>query len=107
MKIGVIDLFCGIGGLSYGFHKRGFRMLAGVDSDESCKYAFEANIKAPFIAKSVSSAIFDLQWTASEKGQGRRSLGFAARVFKARISCQTGRYLYGERSSFEIAPDIR
>jgi DNA (cytosine-5)-methyltransferase 1 len=54
MKIGVIDLFCGIGGLSYGFHKRGFRMLAGVDSDESCKYAFEANIKAPFIAKSVS-----------------------------------------------------
>lgn len=50
----VIDLFCGIGGLSYGFVKEGFDVVAGVDTDESCKYAFETNNKAEFISKSVT-----------------------------------------------------
>lgn len=30
-KINVLDLFCGCGGMSWGLHKKGFRILAGID----------------------------------------------------------------------------
>lgn len=53
MRIGVVDLFCGIGGLSYGFKAEGFNILAGVDVDESCRYAFEANIRAKFLSTDI------------------------------------------------------
>ncbi|MCI5127605.1 MAG: DNA (cytosine-5-)-methyltransferase [Candidatus Electrothrix sp. AUS3] len=52
-KIIAVDLFCGIGGLSYGLRKSGIEVRAGFDSDESCKYAFEANGKKVFICKDV------------------------------------------------------
>lgn len=48
-----IDLFCGIGGLSYGLKQAGIDVVAGVDLDESCRYAYEKN-NAAFINKSVS-----------------------------------------------------
>ena len=54
MKISVVDLFCGIGGLSYGFRSEGFDVLAGIDSDASCQYAYEANVKAKFIAADIN-----------------------------------------------------
>ena len=50
----VVDLFCGIGGLSFGFLKEGFDIVAGIDTDISCKYAFEKNNKAPFIDWDIS-----------------------------------------------------
>ena len=49
----VVELFCGIGGLSHGFHKEGFRVAAGIDSDPSCKYAFETNNESTFIDKPI------------------------------------------------------
>lgn len=49
----VVDVFCGIGGLSHGFYKEGFKVVAGIDVDPSCKYAFEANNGARFIEKSI------------------------------------------------------
>ena len=49
----VIDLFCGVGGLTHGFYKEGFEVIAGIDSDESCKYAFEKNNKCRFINKPI------------------------------------------------------
>jgi DNA (cytosine-5)-methyltransferase 1 len=48
MQISAIDIFCGIGGLSYGFKQEGIEVAAGFDSDRSCKYAFETNIEADF-----------------------------------------------------------
>src|SRR3989344_4708344 len=45
----VIDLFCGIGGLSHGFVRSGFNVVAGVDNDSACKYGFEQNNKAQFV----------------------------------------------------------
>lgn len=48
-----VDLFCGIGGLSYGLKQAGIEVVAGIDIDESCRYAYEVN-NAPFIHKSVS-----------------------------------------------------
>ena len=39
----VIDLFCGVGGLTHGLVNQGFNVVAGIDIDKSCKYAFEHN----------------------------------------------------------------
>lgn len=54
MKAEVVDLFCGIGGLSAGFKTEGFTVLAGVDVDGSCRYAYEKNIGSTFLMKSVA-----------------------------------------------------
>ena len=51
----VIDLFCGIGGLSYGLFKEGFNIKAGIDINESCKFAFEKNCKSEFISEDIST----------------------------------------------------
>ena len=51
----VVDLFCGVGGLSHGFRREGFEIAAGVDDDENCRYAFEYNNEAPFIRHDVAS----------------------------------------------------
>jgi DNA (cytosine-5)-methyltransferase 1 len=50
----VIDVFCGVGGLTHGFVKEGFRVVAGFDSDESCRYAYEKNNATRFIRKDVA-----------------------------------------------------
>lgn len=50
----VIDLFCGVGGLSHGFVLEGMNVTAGIDLDESCKFAYEANNGATFLCKDVS-----------------------------------------------------
>lgn len=49
MPVSVIDLFCGIGGLTHGLQLAGLNVTAGVDLDESCQYAFEANNNAIFV----------------------------------------------------------
>lgn len=48
-----VDLFCGVGGLTYGLNKSGIKVVAGVDVDEKCKFAFEENNGALFIHKSI------------------------------------------------------
>lgn len=50
---GVVDLFCGIGGLSYGFVSEGFEIIAGIDNDLSCKHSFESNNDSAFILKNI------------------------------------------------------
>lgn len=54
MRISAIDLFCGIGGLSYGLKKSGISIVAGVDLDNSCKYAFEENVAAEFLSMDIA-----------------------------------------------------
>lgn len=39
----VIDLFCGCGGLSYGFESAGFNVLLGIDNDAKALEVFEMN----------------------------------------------------------------
>ena len=48
-----VDIFCGVGGLTYGLNKSGINVIAGVDIDEKCKFAFEENNGAMFIHKSI------------------------------------------------------
>ncbi|MGS2741054.1 DNA cytosine methyltransferase [Sinomicrobium sp. M5D2P17] len=54
LKISGVDLFCGVGGLTHGLIKSGIKIRAGIDFDESCKYAYEANNRAKFIGKDIS-----------------------------------------------------
>ncbi len=52
-KIKVIDLFCGIGGLSHGLIKEGLDVVAGIDNDDTCKFGYEYNNKARFINEDI------------------------------------------------------
>lgn len=53
--IKVIDLFCGIGGLSHGFVMEDFNVVAGFDIEKSCKYAYEENNNAKFVQCDLST----------------------------------------------------
>ncbi|MFC1713812.1 DNA cytosine methyltransferase [Candidatus Poribacteria bacterium] len=59
-----IDLFCGVGGLTHGLVEEGIRVIAGMDLDIACKYAYEKNNHAKFIHKDIeemtSAEIIDL-----------------------------------------------
>jgi len=54
-KCSVVDLFCGVGGLTHGFVKEGFHVVAGIDIDKTCKYAYEKNNAAKFIEKDIEN----------------------------------------------------
>lgn len=53
-RTAVVDVFCGIGGLTHGFVKERFKVVAGIDVDDSCRYAFEKNNGAKFIKKDIA-----------------------------------------------------
>ena len=50
----VVDLFCGAGALSHGFLQEGFLIACGYDIDESCRFPFEENNRAPFVRRDVA-----------------------------------------------------
>lgn len=50
----VVDIFCGAGGLTHGFVRQGFNVVAGIDNDLACKYPYEQNNDTKFIHQSVS-----------------------------------------------------
>lgn len=58
-KIKVIDLFCGIGGLTHGLIKEGLDVVAGIDNDSSCKFGYEYNNKTKFIDKDILKVTAD------------------------------------------------
>lgn len=57
--IEVVDLFCGIGGLSYGMKSAGFKIIAGYDLDWTCQYAYETNTGGKFFYKDVKEVTGD------------------------------------------------
>jgi DNA (cytosine-5)-methyltransferase 1 len=50
---GVVDLFCGVGGLTCGLEKAGLDVVAGYDLDGNCEYPYTHNNKAKFYKKNV------------------------------------------------------
>lgn len=50
----VVDLFCGIGGLTRGFLDEGFKVVAGIDFDSTCKYSYEHNNKTTFLHRDIN-----------------------------------------------------
>ncbi|MCQ2794176.1 MAG: DNA cytosine methyltransferase [Bacilli bacterium] len=53
MDIEVVDLFCGVGGLTCGLKRSGLKVIAGFDNDATCKYAYEHNNKTQFVNKNI------------------------------------------------------
>ncbi|GAA0261772.1 DNA cytosine methyltransferase [Halobacterium noricense] len=43
-----VDLFCGVGGLTHGLETAGIPVAVGVDRDDECEHAYEANNEARF-----------------------------------------------------------
>jgi DNA (cytosine-5)-methyltransferase 1 len=54
-SVEAIDLFCGSGGLTHGLIQAGVDVLAGLDSDSTCEYAYEANNSAKFISADIAA----------------------------------------------------
>jgi DNA (cytosine-5)-methyltransferase 1 len=52
-KIYAIDLFCGAGGLTHGLVQAGINVIAGIDLDPECKWAYEHNNKAKYINSDI------------------------------------------------------
>lgn len=53
VSISAVDLFCGVGGLTRGLQDAGIDVIAGIDVDPTCKYAYEGNTDAYFIHKDI------------------------------------------------------
>lgn len=89
-KIEVVDLFSGVGGLTYGLKKAGLSVLAGVDNDESCAYAYEKNNSAKFICADISTFDFKKIKKMYSKGSIKVLVGcapcqpFSSHAFKLR-----------------------
>lgn len=54
--IRAVDLFCGVGGLTHGLRRGGIEVVAGVDFDGSCRFAYESNNSpSRFIQRDVNA----------------------------------------------------
>ncbi|MGI9306610.1 MAG: DNA cytosine methyltransferase [Gammaproteobacteria bacterium] len=84
--IGAVDFFCGAGGLTCGLLKArvknaGISVVAGIDSDEKCRFPYEENNKG---AKFIHKKIEDVR--AGEVG--KLVGGFKWKVFVGCAPCQ-------------------
>ena len=60
LKIEAIDMFCGIGGLTYGIQETNdINVIAGLDNDVSCQNPYEKNNDAIFINADISDYDFN------------------------------------------------
>lgn len=55
MPYAAIDLFCGVGGLTKGLEQAGINVIAGIDFEPSCQYAYEENNNARFIQRDITT----------------------------------------------------
>lgn len=53
-SISAVDLFCGVGGLTYGLSNAGIDVKLGVDLDPVCRFPLEENNKTKFLQADVS-----------------------------------------------------
>ena len=59
MKVNAVDLFCGLGGLTYGLEKTGINVVAGIDIESTCQFPYEANTNARFLKKDIKDVTAD------------------------------------------------
>lgn len=71
IMINVLDLFCGCGGLSYGFESAGYNIVLGIDNDKKALETFELNHKG---AKSICGDITVLHKQDIDKATGNKTI---------------------------------
>lgn len=70
-SIRAVDVFCGIGGLTYGLRSAGLDVVLGLDSDKSCQYAYETNNDG---AVFLEADVRDVQFTDLESHYGESEI---------------------------------
>lgn len=53
MSVQVVDLFCGVGGLTRGLLESGLKVVGGFDIDGTCKYTYETNNNIQFHQENI------------------------------------------------------
>ena len=53
MPVQVVDLFCGVGGLTCGLKKAGLNVVAGFDNDKTCEFTYSTNNQASFHCRNI------------------------------------------------------
>lgn len=53
MPVQIVDLFCGIGGLTRGLLNAGLNVIAGYDIDQTCQYTYEHNNQVVYKIKNI------------------------------------------------------
>jgi len=53
MHVSAVDLFCGSGGLTNGLEQAGISVEAGFDVDSDCRFPYEENNDATFLARDI------------------------------------------------------
>ncbi|MFP5528369.1 DNA cytosine methyltransferase [Peptococcus simiae] len=54
MNTEIIDLFCGAGGLTHGLEQAGLNVILGIDNEETCRFAYEANNSSIFLNSDIT-----------------------------------------------------
>jgi DNA (cytosine-5)-methyltransferase 1 len=69
MQVSVVDLFCGVGGLTKGLELADLNVVAGIDINESCRFAYETNNHSRFILGDITNIdIKDIERLYPEDG---------------------------------------
>lgn len=58
LNVQAFDMFCSIGGLTYGLQIAGIQVNAGLDLDSSCRYAYEKNCNADFLDSDIKDITY-------------------------------------------------
>ena len=96
----VVDLFCGVGGLTRGLEDSGINVVAGLDSDADCEYAYSVNNDARFVHANLLE-------TSSDEIESMWSAG-AVRVLVGCAPCQPySKYSRGTSKEDPSAPVLR
>lgn len=53
MPIEIVDLFCGVGGLTCGLKQAGLNVVAGFDNDKTCEFTYATNNKTAFHCRNI------------------------------------------------------
>lgn len=59
MPVQVVDLFCGVGGLTCGLIQSGLEVVAGFDIDPTCQYTYEHNNHVPYHLRNIREVHHD------------------------------------------------
>lgn len=57
--VAAVDMFCGVGGLTYGLQSAGIKVAAGYDIDPKGRYPYEANCRSSFVEADIRDVKVD------------------------------------------------